>query len=144
MLLNEQTFATGVLPNGFHIVASSLASVADIVNGTWADGSIPVSEDCPWYADAIGDTVECDEFTAWLNTAYVRANVSPLSTDNDDAHKVLSFLAQDVVRYLGVTESTGILLITCHAIVVGGAAYIKEFGHVPLDANDFVDNWEIE
>lgn len=144
MLLNEQDFASATLPSGFHIVGSPLVSVADIVNGTWANGSIPVSEDQPWYYSVFDDNHDCDEFTAWLNTAYVRANVSPLSTDEDEAHHVLSYLVQDVVRYLGVTESTGILTCTLHAIVVGGAAYIKEFGHVPVDAADFVDNWEIE
>jgi len=144
MLLNEQTFVTGVLPHGFHVVDAALASVTEIVNGTWADGSIPVSKDRPWYYEAVGNDKDCDEFTAWLNTAYVRANVSPMSTDDDDAHHVLSLMVGDVVRYLGMTESTGVLVSVLHAIIVGGAAYIDEFGHVPLDAADFIDQWEIE
>lgn len=143
-MLNEQDFAAAVLPSGFHIVGLPVLLAADIVSGTWVNGSIPVSGDLPWYSEIFDVPHDCDEFTAWLNTAYVRANVNTTSTDEDEANHVLSFLAADVVRYLGVTESTGILLGICNALVVGGAAYIKEFGYVPLDAVEFLDTWEIE
>ena len=144
MLLNEQDFAAAVLPSGFHISKLPVLLAADIVSGTWINGSIPIPSEVQWYASIFDYVHDCDEFTAWLNTAYVRANVNTTSTDEDEVHHVLSFMAADVVRYLGVTESTGILLGICNAIVVGGAAYIKEFGHVPLDAVEFLVNWEIE
>lgn len=142
-MYTEETFTSAILPNGYHLVMSALSSVAQIHEHSHVDGSVPVSADDQWYASLFDNPNDCDELSAWLNTAYVRANVSPVSTDTDDAHHVLSFLVADIVRYIGMTENSGWLVTFLHAIVVGGAQYIQAHKYAPPDATAFIEAWDV-
>lgn len=140
-MLNDQEFIAAVLPGGFHISNSPLNTVQDIKNAGWLTGSIPIPADKPWYYDLADEPQITDEFTAWLTTAYVRANVSPLNTDETLAHKVLSFLVQDLIQYQGFDDEVADTIFALTAVVVGGAAHIRKHGYAPVDAETFASGW---